>query len=242
MRAIGIIPARLAATRLPNKPLLDICGKPMVEHVWERSSRAKLVDEVLVATPDEQIVDVCSSFGARAVLTSPDHQTGTDRVAEAATLTGQAADLVLNIQGDEPLIEPEALDALVAAMASAHDAALGSLMFPLAGDDDPSDPNLVKVVVDAHDDAIYFSRSPVPYPRGIERPGYWGHIGVYAWRSDSLQRFTKLERVEIEVSESLEQLRALHAGWKIKMVRTSYRPIGVDTGDDLNRVRAVLGG
>ncbi len=238
MRAVGVIPARLAATRLPNKPLADILGKPMIQWVWERSRRSRRLDDVVVATPDAGIVRVCGEFGAAAVLTSPDHPTGTDRVAEAARTL--EADLVVNIQGDEPLTSPQALDALVEAMESSSQAALGSLMFPLGPDDDPADPNLVKVVVDRSGHAIYFSRSPIPYPRGEAKPARWGHIGIYAWRADRLQEFARLEQGELERSESLEQLRALENGWKIRMVRTDYRPIGVDTADDLERARQAL--
>lgn len=240
MKAIGVIPARLAATRLPNKPLLDIAGKPMVQWVWERSARATLLDEVIVATPDTEIVQACAAFGAHAVLTDADLPTGTDRVAQA--VQERHADLVVNIQGDEPLTEPDALDALVRGMEAAPDAALGSLMFPLDETDDPDNPNLVKVVCTAQGDAIYFSRSAIPYARGLDNPPRWGHIGIYAWRREALFNFAAMERSPLEVSESLEQLRALEAGWKIRMVKTSYRPVGVDTPEDLQRARAALGG
>ncbi len=239
MKAIGVIPARLAATRLPNKPLLDIAGKPMVRWVWERASMADLLDEVIVATPDQQIVDACASFGARGVLTSPDHLTGTDRVAEAAAQID--ADMVVNIQGDEPLTEPAALDALIAGMAGAPEAALGSLMFPLNAEDDTQNPNLVKVVVDRACFAIYFSRSEIPFARGISHPPRFGHIGIYAWRKEPLMKFCELGRSLLEEAESLEQLRALEAGWKIFMVHTNYRPVGVDTPEDLERARRALG-
>jgi len=238
-RAVGVIPARLAATRLPRKPLADIAGRPMIRWVWERASAAELLDEVIVATPDEEIVSACASFGARAVLTAPEHPTGTDRVAEAAA--GLEAELVVNIQGDEPLIRGEDLDALVSAMRSDGDAALGSLMFPLAEEEDASDPNLVKVVVDRCGRALYFSRSCIPYDRTGARPARFGHIGVYAWRRDRLLEFARMERGRLEEAESLEQLRALEAGWKIRMVPTDFRPVGVDTPADLERARRALG-
>lgn len=238
-RAIGVIPARLAATRLPRKPLADIGGKPMIRWVWERASAAELLDEVIVATPDEEIASVCASFGARAVLTAPEHPTGTDRVAEAAG--GINADIVVNIQGDEPLIRAEDLDALVSAMRADADAALGSLMFPLGDGEDASDPNLVKVVVGRDGCALYFSRSCIPYDRTGIHPARYGHIGVYAWRRDRLMAFAHLERGRLEEAESLEQLRALEAGWKIRMVMTDFRPVGVDTPEDLERARRALG-
>ncbi len=238
-RAVGVIPARLAATRLPRKPLADIGGRPMVCRVWERASEARLLDEVIVATPDEEIASVCASFGARAVLTAPEHPTGTDRVAEAAA--GLEADIVVNIQGDEPLIRGEDLDALVSAMRSDAEAALGSLMFRLGDGDDAEDPNLVKVVVGRDGWALYFSRSCIPYARGTARPERFGHIGVYAWRRGRLMEFAKMERGRLEEAESLEQLRALEAGWKIRMVLTDFRPVGVDTPEDLERARRALG-
>ncbi len=239
MKAIGVIPARLAATRLPNKPLLDIAGKPMIQWVWERSSDARMLDEVLVATPDPEIVSACQSFGAVAVLTSPDHATGTDRVAEV--VSAREADIAVNIQGDEPLTHPEALDALVEGLIEQQDAALGSLMFPLGPDDDAADPNLVKVVVDRFGFALYFSRAEIPYPRNPSDVQRYGHMGIYAWRRERLLEFTAMPRAGTEVSESLEQLRALDAGWKISMVRTEHRPVGVDTPGDLERARRALG-
>lgn len=240
MSTLGVIPARMAATRLPGKPLLPIAGKPMVQWVWERSSRAKLLDDVIIATPDPEIVAACEAFGAAAVLTSPGHPTGTDRVAEA--VQGRDADLVVNIQGDEPLTEPDALDALVGAMLESGDADMGSLMFELAGTDDASNPNLVKVVVDAAGYALYFSRSPIPYDRAGTSPTRYGHVGIYAWRRERLFEFAAMSRGTLEAAESLEQLRALEAGWKIRMVRTDFRPVGVDTQEDLERARRALEG
>lgn len=238
MKAIGVIPARLAATRLPNKPLLDIAGKPMVQWVWEQASKAVSLDKVIVATPDPEIAEACVSFGAPAALTSPEHPTGTDRVAEA--VASEPADIIVNIQGDEPLTDPGSLDALVAAMVKNPRAALGSLMFELTGSENADDPNLVKVVTSDTGYALYFSRLPIPYPRGIEKPARFGHVGIYAWRREKLFEFTRLPRSPLEIAESLEQLRALSAGWPVLMVQTDYRPIGVDTPEDLERVRRSL--
>ncbi|MEI6914250.1 MAG: 3-deoxy-manno-octulosonate cytidylyltransferase [Armatimonadota bacterium] len=239
IRALGVIPARLAATRLPNKPLLDINGKPMVQWVWERARQSERLNDVIIATPDSEIIQTCEGFGAIAVLTDPDHPTGTDRVAEAAALYDH--DVVVNIQGDEPLIEPAALDALVEGLLSSESARMASLMFEMGNNEDPNDPNLVKVVTDSEAHAIYFSRCPIPYPRS-GNPAHFAHIGVYAWRRDALFEFPKLARGVLEQAESLEQLRALEAGWKIKMVSTHYRPIGVDTPEDLDKARRVLAG
>lgn len=238
MRAIGVIPARLAATRLPDKPLLDIAGKPMIQWVWERSAAAESLDEVIVATPDERIVEACARFGAVAVLTSPAHETGTDRVVEA--IQGREADIVVNIQGDEPLTHPDALNALVRGLQDHPEAALGSLMFPLGQGDDPDDPNLVKVVVDRNGLALYFSRAGIPYQRNPVALQRYGHMGIYAWRREQLLEFARLPRVAVEQAESLEQLRALDAGWRIFMVVTEHRPVGVDTPEDLERARRAL--
>lgn len=236
-KTLGVIPARLAATRLPNKPLLEICGRPMIQWVWERCRRAKLLDDIVVATPDEAIAEACRSFGANAVLTKPEHPTGTDRVAEVAATCD--ADIIVNIQGDEPLIAPEALDELIRAFTES-DAQMGSLMFQIPPEEDAADPNLVKVVTALDFTALYFSRSPVPFARGVPDPLRYGHVGIYIYRRADLLAFTRLARTPLEIAESLEQLRALESGWKIKMALTDYRPIGVDTPADLERVREAL--
>lgn len=211
----------------------------MIQWVWERARQARLLHDVIIATPDEAIVEACRSFGATAVLTGEHHPTGTDRVAEAAAKSD--AEVIVNIQGDEPLIAPEALDGLIEAF-SGSDAQMGSLMFALESGEDASSPNLVKVVTTSDSSALYFSRLPIPFGRGQENPVRYGHIGIYVWRRSALLEFTRLPRGRLEQAESLEQLRAVEAGWKIRMALTDYRPVGVDTLEDLERARRALSG
>jgi len=235
--AVGIIPARLAATRLPNKPLLDIAGKPMVQWVYERAKRAKLLDDALVATPDEEIFACVESFGGKAVMTSAAHRSGTDRLAEAAE--DLDADLILNIQGDEPLLDPGAVDALIEAMMRYPDVPMGSLMCPLKAEEEDN-PAVVKVVADQEGFALYFSRARIPYPRDREAADPRKHIGIYAYRRDFLLAFPNMPPTPLERAESLEQLRALEHGYKIMMVETTFSPTSVDTPEDLESVRFVL--
>ena len=237
-RTIGIIPARLAATRLPNKPLLDIAGKPMVQWVYERAKCAKLLDDVLVATPDEEIFACVESFGGKAVMTSAAHRSGTDRLAEAAEYLD--ADLILNIQGDEPLLDPGTVDALIEAMMRYPDVPMGSLMCPLEAEEEDN-PAVVKVVTDQEGFALYFSRARIPYPKDREAADPRKHIGIYAYRRDFLLAFPNMPPTPLEQAESLEQLRALENGYKIMMVETAFSPTSVDTQEDLDRVRRILG-
>ena len=237
-KAIGIIPARLAATRLPNKPLLDIAGKPMVQWVYERAKSARMLDDVLVATPDEEIFARVESFGGKAVMTSPAHRSGTDRLAEAAESLD--ADLILNIQGDEPLLDPGSVDALAEAMMRYPDVPMGSLMCRLEAEEEDN-PAVVKVVTDQQGLALYFSRARIPYPRDREAAEPRKHIGIYAYRRDFLLAFPNMAPTPLERAESLEQLRALENGYRIMMVETEFSPTSVDTQEDLERVRQILG-
>lgn len=236
---VGMIPARLAATRLPNKPLLDIAGKPMIQWVYERAKGASLLDDVMVATPDEEIRECVESFGGKAIMTSPSHPSGTDRLAEAARLVD--ADIIANIQGDEPLLDPAALDALVKMMIESPDVPMGSLMCPISEEDEMHDPAVVKVVTDEQGFALYFSRSRIPYPRDSEAAQTRKHIGIYAYRRDFLIAFSRLAPTPLETAESLEQLRALERGYRIMMVESCFSPTSVDTSDDLEAVRRILG-
>jgi 3-deoxy-manno-octulosonate cytidylyltransferase (CMP-KDO synthetase) len=236
MNVICIIPARYASTRLPGKPLFDIAGKSMIQHVVERVRQAKRPARILVATDDERIFDVVQGFGGEACMTSADHLTGTDRLAEVATMFPEA-DLVLNVQGDEPLIPPQALDELVAAFDGQPDLQMATLMTPMA-ESDYENPAAVKVVVSLDGHALYFSRSLIPYPRN--RGPQWRcfkHVGVYAYRRDFLLRFAALPPSPLELAESLEQLRALEYGYCIRVIETPFASIGVDTLEDLARVR-----
>ena len=238
-RVTAIIPARLASTRLPNKPLLDIAGKPMIQWVYERTSRADSVERVMVATCDEEIVEAVKAFGGEAVMTSEKHRSGTDRLAEVALSLPKEA-LIVNVQGDEPLIEPFAIDQLAEGIVSSG-AVMASLMWRLGPDDDPDDPNLVKVVVDSRGCALYFSRSRIPFPRG-EVASVFGHIGLYAYRRDFLLEYSRMAPSPLEKAESLEQLRALENGCGIRMIESDFRPVSVDTQEDLDRVRGILAG
>lgn len=237
-KAIGIIPARLAATRLPNKPLLDIAGKPMIQWVYEHAREARSLAEVLVATPDEEILRAVEAFGGKAVITSAEHLSGTNRLAEAAQSPAcPDADVIVNIQGDEPLLDPAAIDLLAAAILADPTVPMASLMCPLQNDE-ADDPAVVKVVTDPRGFALYFSRARIPYPR--QPAESWKHIGVYAYTRDFLLKFPMLCPTPLEQAESLEQLRALENGYPIRMVATDFAPTSVDTPDDLEKVRAAL--
>lgn len=238
-RVVGIIPARYASSRFPGKALADLCGKPMIQHVVERASRARLLDEVLVATDDGRIRDAVQGFGGKACMTSPDHASGTDRIAEVAR--DLACDLVVNIQGDEPLIEPAIID--LAAEPLIRDAAIpmGTLSRPM-GADEAADRSKVKVVVDVQGFALYFSRSLIPCLRDGAAGGepYSLHIGLYVYRRETLLGLAGLPPTPLERQERLEQLRALEHGIRIRVVPTRHRSFGVDTPADLERVRRIL--
>ena len=238
-RVVVLIPARLAATRLPNKPLVDIAGQPMIYHVWKRASDAADVAQVAVATPDAEIARAVEGFGGVALLTSAAHRSGTDRLAEAANLLGLSDfDIVVNVQGDEPLIEPTAIARVFAPLRADPALPMASLMCPCPAQD-RDNPDCVKVVCAQSGDALYFSRARLPFPRrAAEAPAeVMQHIGLYAYRRDFLARFAALPPSPLEQTESLEQLRVLENGYRIRMVRVESAPIGVDTPDDLERVR-----
>lgn len=240
MRTLAVIPARYASTRLPGKPLLDICGKPMIQHVCEAVGRASLVDDVLVATDDERIVRAVSNFGGHAVMTSPDCASGTDRLVEIAR--HEQADIYLNVQGDEPLLRPADVDKLVKALLRHPQAAAATPCYPVSAGQ-ALDPNLVKVVRNEAGQALYFSRAPIPYDRdGEKRIQYWGHVGMYAYRPAALAVFAAHDPGELERTEKLEQLRLLQHGIGIQMVELPPCAPGVDTKEDLERVRALLQG
>jgi 3-deoxy-manno-octulosonate cytidylyltransferase (CMP-KDO synthetase) len=238
-RIVAIIPARMASTRLPGKPLVDICGKPMIQRVYERAKSAARVSEVIVATPDKEIIEAVAAFGGKSVLTSPVHRSGTDRLAEAASEL-RDEDIVLNVQGDEPLLRPEAIDSLINPLLAPSPPEIASLMRRITTEE-AQDPNLVKVVVDKNNRAMYFSRSAIPYIRDEHSElAIYGHIGLYGYSVRSLRAFSQLEPTPLERAESLEQLRALENGWRIQMVETDFSPIGVDTEEDLIKVRMLL--
>ncbi len=231
MRTLCVIPARYASTRLPGKPLADICGKPMICRVWERARRAEKPERVIVATDDQRIYDAVRKDGGEAMLTRADHPTGTDRLAEVAQAHA-AVDLIVNVQGDEPLIEPSVIDELIALFEADENLQMATVMTRMEDEEEQKNPNNVKVVVDKLGYALYFSRSLLPYPRAAAAPVY-KHIGIYAYRRDFLLHYARLAPTPLEKAESLEQLRALENGYGIRVLETASRFIGVDTPEDL---------
>jgi 3-deoxy-manno-octulosonate cytidylyltransferase (CMP-KDO synthetase) len=235
-----VIPARYASTRFPGKPLTDLAGKPMVIHVCERAAASGALS-VAVATDDERIRQAVEAHGHRALMTRADHPSGTDRIAEAAAALGlDDADIVVNVQGDEPLIAPPLIASVAAALAGDAAASMATACHPIDDEAAITNPNVVKVVLDAAGHALYFSRSRIPYPR--EPGGVWyRHAGIYAYRSGFLRRFARLEPAPLERAESLEQLRALWHGFRIAVVVCAEEiPPGVDTPQDLDAVRRML--
>ncbi len=240
MSAVGIIPARYRASRFPGKPLAEIAGRPMLAHVIEGARRAKKLRDVLVATDDERIAAVAKAVGAPVVMTSPEHPTGTDRLAEAAAKLSDA--IVVNVQGDEPLIEGFVIDAAVEALEADPDAPMATVAHPLEGTA-LADPNRVKVVLDARGRALYFSRAPIPYRRAdAPAPRWLQHVGLYAYRRPFLAQFVALAPGAAERAEGLEQLRALEHGFAIRCaVIEGWRSVPVDVPGDVAEVEAILG-
>ncbi|WP_298435557.1 3-deoxy-manno-octulosonate cytidylyltransferase [Geobacter sp.] len=245
MKITAIIPARFASTRFPGKALADIMGKPMVQQVYERTSRAGLVSEVIVATDDERVADAVRAFGGRVEMTSSDHETGTDRLAEVADRID--ADLVVNVQGDEPLIEPAMIDEAIAPLAADGAIRMGTLKSRIRTLHDFLSPNVVKVVTDTQGFALYFSRSPLPNFRDkwndLKDEAFVAgrllchkHVGLYVYRRDFLLEFARMAPTPLEQAEKLEQLRALENGYRIRVVETGHESIGVDTPADLEKV------
>jgi 3-deoxy-manno-octulosonate cytidylyltransferase (CMP-KDO synthetase) len=239
LHVVAIVPARFASSRLPGKPLADIDGRPMIEHVYRRAQASSVVSQVIVATDDLRIATRVNDFGGKVRLTKATHQTGTDRLAEVAASLD--CDIVVNVQGDEPLIDPRSIDQVVAPFADSS-VQMTTLYKRIVRPAELGDPNVVKVVVDRGGFALYFSRSPIPHvrdPRGGWPPLY-RHVGLYAYRRSALLVLASLEPTPLERAESLEQLRALEHGIRIKAVETTYDSIGVDTPEDLEQVRRLL--
>ena len=237
--AIAIIPARYESTRLPGKALAQIAGRPTIEHVYRRAAAAALVSRVIVATDDARIFDAVRAFGGDAVMTDAAHRSGTDRLAEvAATLE---CDVVVNVQGDEPLLAPDTIDAAVAPFTTDPRLEMSTLRRRIVDPAELQNPNVVKVVVDREGFALYFSRAAIPFTRaGQPDAPAWAHIGLYVYRRATLLRVSALPQTAMERAEALEQLRALEHGIRIKAIETAHDTIGVDTRDDLARVRALL--
>ena len=258
MAAIVIIPARYGSTRFPGKPLCHLLGKPLIQHVYERVRDALLVRDVFIATDSTAIFSAVEGFGGKAVMTSTEHRSGTDRIAEAVTKLSTAGEIggsgkhdeliIVNVQGDEPMIMAEMVDAVIGLMEDER-AAIGTLAKRITTLEEIEDPNVVKVVFNDEGFALYFSRSPIPYHRDMNYAGkdlqvpesfFYKHIGIYAYRKDALLRFSQLAPSRLEEIEKLEQLRALERGFKIKVRETYHETIGVDTAMDLERVEKCL--
>lgn len=231
---LGVIPARFASSRFPGKALVTIAGKTMLQHVFERASLSRLLSKIIIATDDERIYSEARRFGAPVRMTRSDHLSGTDRAAEIAA--SETHSIVVNIQGDEPLLDPAAIDAAALSLVDDPDVPMGTLKKRIEVPDEVSNPNVVKVVTDTAGRAIYFSRSPIPYPR-IAGAVYYKHVGLYVYRREFLLNYSRLPVGPLERAECLEQLRALENGYPIRVVETEYESLGVDTPEDLARVQ-----
>ncbi|HEV8539248.1 MAG TPA: 3-deoxy-manno-octulosonate cytidylyltransferase [Bacteroidota bacterium] len=246
MNIVAIIPARYGSTRLPAKPLVDLCGKPMIQHVAERTQRAKLIHRVIVATDDARIVSAVREFGGEVMITPSDIRTGSDRVAFVARHLPDA-DIVVNVQGDEPLIVPQSIDAAVKPLLNNDAIYAATLVKKITMPEELINPNVVKAVLDNEGFAVYFSRSPVPYLRDGEEMGKWHtrhtyykHLGLYAFRREFLLKFSSWGESALECAEKLEQLRIIENGFRIKATVTEFDSIPVDTAPDAERVRRLL--
>lgn len=238
MEIVGIIPARYGSTRLPGKPLLDLGGKPVIQHVYERAAQA--LGRVIVATDDQRIVAAVRGFGGQAALTRADHRCGTDRIAEVAA--SLAADIVVNIQGDEPFVDPAMIKEVVAPLLAEPEVLAATLSRTVRSEQSLEDPNLVKVVIDERGDALYFSRYPIPYPRDREACCWREHVGIYVYRRAFLLEFVRWAPTPLERAESLEQLRILERGYRIRVVQTErgHGAPSIDTAEDLELARQYL--
>jgi len=261
MKAIGVIPARWASTRFEGKVLAEVAGKPIIQYVWEAAKKSKLLDELIIAADNDKVIKVAEKFGAKVVFTSPQQPSGTDRIAEV--VNQMDVNIIVNIQGDEPLVKSLMIDNLVASLMEEKDAGMSTLIKKITKREDVTNPNVVKVVVDRKGYALYFSRSPIPYIRdsqdqqslfemgpwsgasaGVDSGklhlGFYKHIGLYAYTKDFLFTYTNLPFSKLENAEKLEQLRVLEAGYKIKTVETDVETVGVDTPEDLEKLKKIL--
>lgn len=238
MKFLGIIPARYASTRLEGKPLKDICGHTMIEWVYKRALKSNL-DRVIVATDDKRVYEEVKRFGGEVVLTDERHQNGTSRIAEVCENIVDF-DVVINIQGDEPLIEGEMINSLIEVFKKEPELKMATLKHKIDEMEEIKNPNIVKVVADRKDYAIYFSRSIIPYPRELNVDNYYKHVGIYAYKREFVIEYSKMEVTPLEKSESLEQLRVLENGYRIKVLETPCKVVGVDTAEELEKVREII--
>ena len=246
MKVLAIIPARYGSTRFPGKPLVDIAGKPMIRHVYENASKIAVISHLMVATDDERIEKAVLSFGGNVMMTSSEHQSGTDRcneVVQNLLKQGLTFDIVVNIQGDEPFVDASQIEALVSCFQKDPATEIATLKKQIINSEELFSPNVVKVVTDIRQNAIYFSRNPIPYFRGndenmwVEKRKYFKHIGIYAYSFLTLQKVVVLAQSELELAESLEQLRWIENGYKIKIVETSVENVSIDTPEDLLKIK-----
>ena len=240
LQITAIIPARYESSRFPGKPLVEINNQPMIEHVYKRVKKAEVIDQVIVATDDRRIVEAVKNFGGKVEMTAKDHKSGTDRIAEVAK--DLTTDIIVNVQGDEPLIKPVMIDQIVNPFADNEELIMTTLKKKIADLNEINNPNVVKVVTDINDFALYFTRATVPYQRD-DKSGhvdYYKHIGVYAFRRDFLLKYSEMNPSKLEQIESLEQLRALENGYDIKVIETAFDTVGVDTPEDLGYVKELI--
>lgn len=238
MKFLGVIPSRYASTRLEGKPLKDICGHTMIEWVYKRTKLSNL-DEVVVATDDERIYKEVEKFGGKAILTRKDHENGTSRIAEVCEKYSDY-DVIVNVQGDEPLIEPDMINSIIESFKNDSTISMSTLKYKLDKMEDIENPNYVKVITDKKGYALYFSRSVIPYPRKLDIQNYYKHVGIYGYKREFVIEYAKMEPTPLELSESLEQLRALENGYRIKVMETPYKILGVDTQEELEKVREYI--
>ncbi|HTZ10961.1 MAG TPA: 3-deoxy-manno-octulosonate cytidylyltransferase [Candidatus Margulisiibacteriota bacterium] len=241
MDVIGIIPARYSSSRFEGKVLADILGKPMLQHVWERAKQALLLDDLIIACDNKEVAEAARNFGAKVVMTSTGHASGSDRISEV--INPLDVRVVINMQADEPLIEPTMIDALARSLQEDPDISMSTLMKKIEDPNEIDDPNVVKVVVDKNNFALYFSRAAIPFcPANseVKKPLYYKHIGLYGYTKDFIFRFRNLPISRLEATEKLEQLRVLEEGYRIKVIETKFDTVGVDTPEDLEKVIKLL--
>ena len=234
-----IIPARYGSSRLEGKPLLTVAGKPVIQWVYEKAAQAKLADMIIVATDDKRIYDAVAAFGGVAEMTSANHKCGSDRIREVVDRHPEIS-YIVNLQGDEPLIEPSAIDEVARNVKEDANADISTLVRVLKDEDEINNPNLVKCVRDKNGFALYFSRSKIPYERNPISGEFYGHLGIYGYKREALIKMTSLEQTPLEKTESLEQLRALENGMKIKTSVVDFVPVGIDTAQDLEKFKAIV--
>lgn len=234
-----IIPARYGSSRLKGKPLIEVNGKPIIQWVFEKAVKASLADRVIIATDNEEILTTCLMFGAEAEMTSDTHNCGSDRIQEVMERHPEIS-YVVNLQGDEPLIKPESIDEVIRNVRDDENADISTLIRVLRDKKDIENPNLVKCVVDNNGYALYFSRSKIPFERNEGHATFYGHLGIYGYKREALEKMTKMSQSSLELSESLEQLRALQNGMKIKTSVVDFIPVGIDTAEDLEKFREII--